>query len=216
MVAQINKQYLRDFSELRVIEVFHNGKDALAYLKDHPVELIIADITMPLMDGIGLVRNMRRNKIDTDVIVVTAANDIEHLEEMLRLGVIDYLVKPFDRQRFKKAIQKFLEKNKIFSRQHHLKQEEIDRIINAKSEEEPVDVQKGIQVVTLSRIKSYLLESQEDSFNCEQLASELNLSRVTIRRYMNYLVELGFLINTVNYETGGRPSMVYKLNDESK
>ena len=69
---------------------------------------------MPVLDGLELAKIIRENRINSDIIVVTAANDIEHLDEMLRYGVIDYLIKPFDRNRFNKAINKFLKKANLF------------------------------------------------------------------------------------------------------
>lgn len=210
MVAQINKRYLSEFQDIEVVEIFRNGKDAINYLFENAVELIILDITMPVLDGLKFAKIIRENRINSDIIVVTAANDIEHLDEMLRYGVIDYLIKPFDRSRFNNAINKFLKKANLFSRQSELKQEEIDYIFNAKNQTES-ELEKGIQQATLEKIKSYIISSGKTSFNCDYLAQELNLSKVTIRRYLNYLVEENYLINTVDYETGGRPSIIYKI-----
>lgn len=210
MVAEINKRYLSEFQDIEVIEIFKNGRDALGYLSKNPVDLIILDITMPVLDGLELAKIIRENRINSDIIVVTAANDIEHLDEMLRYGVIDYLIKPFDRNRFNKAINKFLKKANLFSRQNELRQEEIDSIFNTKNQYDN-ELEKGIQAPTLEKIKNYIVSSGKTRFNCDFLAQELNLSKVTIRRYLNYLVEEDYLINTVDYETGGRPSIIYIL-----
>lgn len=210
MVAEINKRYLSEFEDIEVVQIFRNGRDAINYILDNPVELIILDITMPIMDGLEFAKIIRENRINSDIIVVTAANDIDHLDEMLRYGVIDYLIKPFDRNRFNKAIDKFLNKSNLFSRKTELKQEEIDYIFNTKKPTEN-DLEKGIQSVTLDKIKNYIISSGKTSFNCDTLAQELNLSKVTIRRYLNYLVEEDYLVNAVDYETGGRPSFIYKI-----
>ncbi|NLD26478.1 MAG: response regulator, partial [Acholeplasmataceae bacterium] len=186
MVAEINKRYLFEFQDIEVIGIFGNGKDAFNFILKDNVDLVILDITMPVLDGLEFARMMRENRINSDIIVVTAANDIEHLDEMLRYGVIDYLVKPFDRSRFNKAINKFLKKANLFSRQSELKQEEIDTIFNFKNQTEK-DVEKGIQLATLDKIKSFIIESGKTSFYCDALAQELNLSKVTVRRYLNYL-----------------------------
>jgi response regulator of citrate/malate metabolism len=210
MVAQINRRYLSEFQDIEVIGLFGNGKDAINFILQNAVDLVILDITMPILDGLEFARIMRENRISSDIIVVTAANDIEHLDEMLRYGVIDYLVKPFDRSRFNKAIDKFLKKANLFSRHSELKQEEIDSIFNTKNQTEK-DYEKGIQLPTLEKIKNCIIASGKTSFNCDTLAQELNLSKVTVRRYLNYLVEDDYLINTVDYETGGRPSIIYKI-----
>lgn len=210
MVAQINKQYLTEFRDIEVQGLFGNGRDAISFLMENTVDLIILDITMPVLDGLEFAKTIRENRINSDIIVVTAANDIEHLDEMLRYGVIDYLVKPFNRDRFNKAINKFLKKSNLFSRHNVLQQEEIDSIFSAKMSNHK-EYEKGIQVATLEKIKNYIENAKMTSFSCDILAVELNLSKVTIRRYLNYLVEDDYLINTVDYETGGRPSIIYKV-----
>ncbi len=210
MVAQINKQYLTEFRDIEVQGLFGNGSDAISFLMENTVDLIILDITMPVLDGLEFAKTIRENRINSDIIVVTAANDIEHLDEMLRYGVIDYLVKPFNRDRFNKAINKFLKKSNLFSRHNVLQQEEIDSIFSAKMSNHK-EYEKGIQVATLEKIKNYIENAKMTSFSCDILAVELNLSKVTIRRYLNYLVEDDYLINTVDYETGGRPSIIYKV-----
>lgn len=210
MVAQINKQYLTEFRDIEVQGLFGNGSDAISFLMENTVDLIILDITMPVLDGLEFAKTIRENRINSDIIVVTAANDIEHLDEMLRYGVIDYLVKPFNRDRFNKAINKFLKKSNLFSRHNVLQQEEIDLIFSAKMSNHK-EYEKGIQVATLEKIKNYIENAKMTSFSCDILAVELNLSKVTIRRYLNYLVEDDYLINTVDYETGGRPSIIYKV-----
>jgi CitB family two-component system response regulator MalR/two-component system response regulator DctR len=213
MVAQINKHYLSEFKDIKVIGIFANGRDALNFLLSNSIDLLILDITMPLMNGLELARALREKSISTDIIAVTAASDIEHLDEMLRYGVIDYLVKPFDRSRFNKSITKFLKKANLFSRQSELNQDEIDLILNVKSDDN-IGHEKGIQTVTLDKIKSFIELSTKNHFSCDNLAQELNLSKVTVRRYLNYLVEKEYLISTIDYETGGRPSIIYKIKNK--
>ena len=212
MVAEINRRYLSEFQDIEVAGIFRNGRDALNFVLENEIDLIILDITMPVLDGLEFAKTIREKRIHSDIIVVTDANDIEHLDEMLRIGVIDYLIKPFDRIRFNKAINKFLKKANLFSRHRELKQEEIDSIFNIKLHTDK-ELEKGIQASTLERIKTFIEEAGMTSFTCDVLALDLNLSKVTVRRYLNYLVEEGYLTHSVDYETGGRPSIIYIKNE---
>lgn len=210
MVAQINQHYLQAFDKIQVVGIFNNGKDALEFAMTNPVDLMIVDLTMPVMDGAKLVEELRTAGINSDIIVVTAANDVTHISEMLKYGIIDYLVKPFNNTRFNQAIQKYLYKKNLLSEKGHLNQEDVDALLNIHSTPDSV-TRKGIQPATLDRIISYLKKSKETSHTCESLSSELSLSCVTIRRYLNYLVEINFLNSSVDYSTGGRPSIIYYL-----
>ncbi len=109
-VAQTNARYLQHFPEILVKHVFMNGVHALEHMRDNNVDLALIDISMPSMNGVDLLRQMRQEHITTDVIVVTASTDVKDLDTMLGLGIIDCLVKPFELDRFKRAIHRFLNK----------------------------------------------------------------------------------------------------------
>ena len=108
MVAMINEQYIGKNKNFRVIKKCKDGKEALDFLQDQEADLLIMDVYMPHMDGFETLRQIRKRQISVDVIMVTAANDRESLEEALHLGIIDYLVKPFTYDRFRMALEKFI------------------------------------------------------------------------------------------------------------
>lgn len=70
---------------------------------------------------------------------------------------------------------------------------------------------KGLNEATLNMIRRFLAEHPEDLFTSEQIAEQIHLSRITIRRYMNYLVDIGEIVSSIDYKTGGRPSIQYSL-----
>ena len=74
------------------------------------------------------------------------------------------------------------------------------------------ELQKGVQKKTLDKIRVCLSVHPGNYLPCEQIASETGLSRVTIRRYMNFLIEENEVISQIDYSTGGRPSILYQIN----
>lgn len=209
MVTQINRRYLEDFPEITLVGSFGNGNDALAYLKSHVVDLMILDIYMPLRSGMELLREVRRLSIPTDAILVTAANDTRHVDELLRLGIVDYLVKPFEYARFRGAVEKYLKKANILSSHTTLNQNAIDRMVSVPPVGDGGELKKGLQQATLSAIVSYLQSAPQQYHSCEQLAAGVGLSKVTVRRYLNHLMEANVVTSRIDYETGGRPSVMY-------
>ncbi len=77
-----------------VIE-FDNGPDALAFLEHHPVDVVISDIKMPIMDGLELLSAIKSRRSQTAVMMITAFGSIETAVEAMRRGAVDYLIKPF-------------------------------------------------------------------------------------------------------------------------
>ena len=108
MVAEIDKQYVEHNNKMAIAGVFQNGQDALDFVRTHPVDLIMLDYYMPVMDGRTFLMKMRAEGILADVIMVTAASEARHVSELYSYGVSDYLIKPFDYNRFQAALQKFV------------------------------------------------------------------------------------------------------------
>jgi CitB family two-component system response regulator MalR/two-component system response regulator DctR len=211
MVAAINRQYLQFSPMFCVTGEFRNGKDALDYVASHSVDLAIVDYYMPILDGHKFLAACHERHIRLDVIMITAANSTEELKSILQYGVIDYLVKPFTYERFQQAIQKYIKYKDVFDSNDHLSQNEIDRIMASGSEHsENYLLDKGMQLQTLNVIRNYLAQHDDIYLGSNEIAGEVNLSRITVRRYMNFLLEKGEIISRVDYATGGRPSIKYK------
>lgn len=214
MVAMINKQYVSQNPHFHVAEVCKDGVSALEYLKNHTVHLAILDVYMPRSNGLTLLHQMRAHEITASVIMVTAANDTATVEQALQLGIVDYLVKPFMADRFEQALEKFLFIQQSVHGVTTFSQEHIDNLMGTTIEKSSDLLPKGIQTQTLDVIMDFLKENSSKEFAAEEIADQIGLSRVTVRRYMNYLLENGTITGQMNYETGGRPSMLYGLNVE--
>ena len=92
-----------------------------------------------------------------------------------------------------------------------LNQKNIDFIID-NSRKKSGDIHpKGIQEKTLQIIMEYLKEHRNVWLTGDVIAEKIGLTGVTVRRYMNYLAEVGLVICEMDYETGGRPCMNYKI-----
>ena len=211
MVRMINEQYVLMNKDFCIASSVKNGQEALGYMKENKVDLVILDVFMPFMNGVEFLKKLREQKLKTEVIMVTAANDTSTLEETMHLGVIDYLVKPFALERFQVALEKFTAKMNAINGSDVLDQNLIDSIISNSPQKKSKEYPKGIQEKTLERIKTRF-ENKNDWHSVELIAEKLGISIVTVRHYVNYLVKEGFLQESINYETGGRPSMLYKKN----
>ena len=123
------------------------------------------------------------------------------------------MVKPFTYERFQMALEKFIAQNNALKDLETLNQKSIDFIIeNSRKRNEELHP-KGIQKKTLVLIMGYLKKNKNVWLTGDRIAVETGLTGVTVRRYMNYLVESGKVMGKMNYETGGRPCMIYKISD---
>lgn len=90
-----------------------NVSDALKVLEVHPVDLVITDLKMPGASGLDLVRFVRENFRDTEVMVITGYATVESAVQAVKTGAEEYLVKPFTEEELLKAVGQVLEKLRL-------------------------------------------------------------------------------------------------------
>ncbi|GBG10246.1 DNA-binding response regulator [Paenibacillus agaridevorans] len=71
----------------------NNGENALKFMESHPIDLLITDLSMPVMSGIELMRIVREKYPEVQIVVLSLHQDFEYVQEALRLGAIDYIAK---------------------------------------------------------------------------------------------------------------------------
>lgn len=109
-VRMLTRAKLKD--EYNIIEA-ENGAAALELLEHNHVELIIADIMMPEMNGYEFVQILRDNGDFTPVIMLTAMNTFTHKKKGFAVGIDDYMTKPIDYEELKWRIEAILRRAKI-------------------------------------------------------------------------------------------------------
>jgi DNA-binding NtrC family response regulator len=98
------------------VKTASDGEEALQLLKEHPhTSLIISDINMPGLNGMGLLREVNRQHPETAIIMVTAYGEVESYIDAMNLGAFEYLHKPVRTDDLKLAIRK------VFAKSSHSK-----------------------------------------------------------------------------------------------
>lgn len=214
MVAEINKRYLQRDSRIQSVKICTNGSQALTYLEEHAADLLLLDVYMPQLNGFEFLKQVRDKAIDTDVILVTAANNHDDLEQAIRFGVLDYLIKPFEYERFRMAIDRFFLKHEMMKGNNSLlSQQDTDKLmlfqptLNMPTQ----SVEKGIHPQTLELIKAFLQEHRGEKKSGGEIARQIGLSRVTVQKYLNFMQRTGQLDSEIDYRTDGRPRTCYCL-----
>jgi DNA-binding NtrC family response regulator len=134
------------------------AEEALALLEAERADLIITDLKMPGMGGMELLRRIKAQWSDTEVLVMTAYGSIDTAVEAMRLGAYDYLTKPIDRERFPLMVEKALERHSL-AKENRLLRDRLETRVRFNSmvgESEPmqrvyglVDMVAGTDVTVL-------------------------------------------------------------------
>jgi two-component system, CitB family, response regulator DctR len=206
MVLEVNTGFLKKIPYTQFSGFAKSGNEAITLIKKTKPDLVLLDMFLPDISGFEVLKNIREMEIPTDVIMITAARDTKTIHEVLRLGAVDYIVKPFRFERFKAAIETYEKMWKKFQDVSDLKQEDIDEMKQIITEEEYLP--KGLSEKTMKQILMALIE-QVEPITADSLAAELGMARVTVRRYLDYLVQKGKVQFHIQYGSVGRPSHFY-------
>jgi len=99
----LSAQLQRDGYEVHAVE---DGERAVAALAEHHIDLVISDLRMPKVDGLGLLKHVVERYPDVPVIMITAHGTVDTAVEALKLGAYDFVTKPFDKTEFRNVVAK--------------------------------------------------------------------------------------------------------------
>ncbi|MTI71929.1 MAG: response regulator [Firmicutes bacterium] len=216
MVTEINQRFLEKiegFSLYKSVNSIEDAKEAI--LKGNP-NLILLDIFFPQGRGIELLKWIRTNDLKSDVILITADKSMDTVEEAFRYGAIDYLIKPFVFNRFKEALLQYKNRLKNFENIEKVEQNIIDKYtLNKESNDETSDIKdiKGFSKHTYQKVLNYIKSMNNRAFSAQEIADKIGVSRITARRYLDYLERENKVILELEYGKVGRPKNKYRLND---
>jgi DNA-binding NtrC family response regulator len=95
------------------VDAVKDGEEAWSQLQSIEYGLVLADLKMPKLDGLGLFARMREENVATEIIIISGQGTVASAVEAMRNGAYDYLTKPLDVERLKALIPKALEKYQV-------------------------------------------------------------------------------------------------------
>lgn len=152
---ELIKDYCLNIPEIDLIQCFTDPVQAMEFLKEQPVDLLILDIEMPELSGVEFAKKLEKNQL---IIFITA--DPTHAVQAFELDVIDYLVKPVFPERLAKALKKAVD---IYSFQETNKDSNYlvfksDYMMNRLQKDEVLWVEgSGEYIKIVTRFKSYMV-----------------------------------------------------------
>ncbi|MBE3664345.1 two-component system response regulator [Vibrio navarrensis] len=209
-IAQLHHNYLQQLNGFEVIAITTTSAEAQLQLTLLEPDLVLLDVYLPDGSGLDILNQIRGSNRHCDVILITAARDVETLQTAMRGGVVDYLLKPVMFVRLEAALNKYrAQREQLGHVSADLNQGLVDKMLQSGSAQEKAGhLPKGIDGVTLDKIRA--LFQQEESYTADEAGEKMGASRTTARRYLEYLIAAGELQADLSYGTVGRPERCYK------
>jgi response regulator of citrate/malate metabolism len=209
MVARLHSSVVGRQPGFEVVGAARTGADALAAVRTLRPDLVLLDIYLPDMNGLEVLRRFRESAADypVDVIVISAARDLDTLRTALRGGVFQYLVKPFEVESLRARLEDYAAHQAELHRLTEVDQEEADRVFRTQSGR--IAAPKGISPETTDLVLRALGKATADGLSATDCAEATGLSRSSTRRYLEHLVTVGRAEMRPRYGTAGRPERRY-------
>ncbi|NRQ34653.1 response regulator [Nonomuraea sp. NN258] len=210
ITAEANRIYVEQAPGFQVAGVARSGGEALRFLRRTPVDLILLDLYLPDLHGLEVCRAARAGGLLCDVIAITSARDLAMVRSAVSLGVSQYLLKPFTRAALMEKLARYA-RFKEESRQI-VGQSDVDRVLGALKGS--TELPKGLSRDTLDTVAAEV-RGHPEGLPAQAVGEAIGVSRVTARRYLEHLVELGMAIRVPRYGAVGRPELLYRIPMES-
>jgi response regulator of citrate/malate metabolism len=196
-----------------------DGQSALRLLTEfsasgEPVELVLLDMNLPDLHGLDIARRMRSAGILADIIAITAVREVAIVRSAVAIGVVQYLIKPFTYATFADKLTSY----RLFREQlaapaagagrAGASQSDVDQAFASLRAPSELPLPKGLSGSTLDSVKEYL-KQQGSAVSATEVMTALGMSRVTARRYLEYLADAGTATRAPRYGTPGRPENEY-------
>lgn len=208
-VASVHCRFVSRQRGFQVVGAAFSGSQARDMVAGQRPDLLLLDLGLPGHTGVDLLRELRSAGSPVDVIVVTAHSAPAIVRDCVQLGVVDYLVKPFWPARLADALARFSGRMQELRCGRPLDQEAIDRVQGASvNPEKPPP--SNIKQERLQEVRD-VLARHDCSLTAEQVAEAAHVARVTARRYLEHLVELGQCTVDSLPDGPGRPRKAYRL-----
>lgn len=214
-IAEIQRRFLERIDGFELAGIAHRLEEAEDLIEILQPDLLLLDIQFPSGTGFDLLRKIRAGNTAIDVIMITAAKEVDTLREALHGGVFDYILKPLVFERLQETLHNYQQHLQKFRSLETLAQSDVDRVLprSTSSHEttasEVVRLPKGIDAITLEKINKVFTD-RSTTLNAEEVGEIIGASRTTARRYLEYLVSCSELTAEVSYGTVGRPERRYQ------
>lgn len=141
------KYFIKNFSDIEIVNEFDNGIDVLKFIQENKVDVIFLDINIPLLDGMLLAKTIKNFKVSPKIVFITAYK--EHAVDAFELEVFDYILKPYSEER----IVSMLNKLKVFDKKN--------------IENKLLENENSVSSVSLWKNEKLMVINTKDIYYCE-------------------------------------------------
>ena len=218
MVAKVHAAFVTRTPGFEVVGLAHTGASALQAVAALEPDIVLLDLYLPDINGLDLLQQLRASDgpgARAEVLVVTAANDAASVSSALRAGAAGYLIKPFRQADMQVRLEQLayrLRRLDELAGSTEARQVEVDRVFRADPPQAGAAsaLPKGVAAETLQLVEKLLREAGGAGLSASDCAQASGMSRVSARRYLEFLAQQGIAGVSATYGGAGRPERRFR------
>ncbi len=207
--ADVYSRHIASSPGFSLVGVAETSEQALHYLETSRIDLLVIEQSIGSMTGLELLLHIRHAGHEVDAMLISPVRERSNLQMALRYGAVDYLVKPVGMERFFAALYSYRERVRKINGLDSLEQTDIDSAIHTPCLLPGLVLPKGLDPVTLAGVRNAVSDFKRE-FSTQDLAIRLGISRVTARKYLDYLKKLEEIDMRLEYRVAGRPLTLFR------
>ena len=212
-VAQVHADFVTQIPGMHVVGHAHTAAAALDAVTRHRPDLVLLDIYLPDASGLRVLRRLRAiDEPRPDVMLLTAARDMDAVRTAMREGALHYLIKPVDFATLRERLNAYAELYALRRRDGDVDQHEIDRLfaLMRRGTRTTASLPHGATSPTAEQIVTVLRDAHAD-LSANEVAEQVGISRATAQRYLSTLARTDAVSLELRYGSTGRPEHRYRL-----
>lgn len=212
LTLELHRHYVARLDGFEVVAEATGARAAISAVLERPpaggIDLVLLDMNMPDGTGLDVLRHVRARGASVDVIAITSVRDADVVRQTVGLGVVHYLVKPFDFATFRERLQQYQDyRRRASDAAGDATQAEIDGMLGALRPAAAAAAPKGLSADSLERVAAEL--RAHGPLSASEAAERLGMSRVAVRRYLEHLSDVSRVQRAPRYGSPGRPETEY-------
>jgi two-component system, NarL family, invasion response regulator UvrY len=178
---------------IEVVGFSLNGNHVLDWFNENDADVLILDINMPELDGIEVLKRIKKNKNKPEIIVLSSYDDIKLVKEVLQMGAKGFVPKKSAGEHIVNAVYKVAAGNQYFT--DDVKERMMETLLNGQVKNE--GGQDGVLISSLTKREVQVLKLVAQQYSTREIAEELHISESTVETHRKNLMKKVKVKNSV-------------------
>jgi DNA-binding NarL/FixJ family response regulator len=170
-----------------------NGVEVIDWFTENDADVLILDINMPEMDGIEVLKQLKKNSINCEVIVLSSYDDIKLVKEVLQMGAKGFVPKKSAGEHIVNAVNNVAKGQQYFT--DDVKEKMMQTLLNGQSKDD--SSQDGVLISSLTKREVQVLKLVAQQYSTREIANELHISESTVETHRKNLMKKVKVKNSV-------------------